>query len=124
MRYLHLRAHEQFRPDDLLRQAVAAERSGFDGIAYLRTRSERRPPIYVSAFGPRAARVAGRHGDGRWTLAIRRRSRSSSTPTAAPPRTRGASRARSSSGAVALMNNSDDDPLAAIGGYGSPCCPR
>ncbi len=29
---------------------------------------DRRPPIYVSAFGPRAARVAGRWGDGLWTL--------------------------------------------------------
>jgi coenzyme F420-dependent glucose-6-phosphate dehydrogenase len=29
----------------------------------------RRPPIYVSAFGPQAARVAGRLGDGLWTLA-------------------------------------------------------
>ncbi|HEX5928084.1 MAG TPA: TIGR03557 family F420-dependent LLM class oxidoreductase [Solirubrobacterales bacterium] len=37
--------------------------------AYLHSRSGRRPPIYVSAFGPRAARVAGRHGDGLWTLA-------------------------------------------------------
>jgi coenzyme F420-dependent glucose-6-phosphate dehydrogenase len=38
--------------------------------AYLHTRPEgRRPPIYVSAFGPRAARVAGRLGDGLWTLA-------------------------------------------------------
>jgi coenzyme F420-dependent glucose-6-phosphate dehydrogenase len=37
--------------------------------AYLHTRSERRPPIYVSAFGPRAAAVAGRLGDGLWTLA-------------------------------------------------------
>lgn len=191
MRYLHLCAHEQFPPDDLLRQAVEAERAGFDGIgcsdhlqpwwedgeaghawvwlgaaaqatervslgtavtppgpryhpvliaqawatletmypgrpylgigsgealneaplgaewppvgaqiermeealemihalfegkrlsargkhfstdgAYLHTRPEgRRPPIYVSAFGPRAARVAGRLGDGIWTLA-------------------------------------------------------
>lgn len=190
MRYLHLCAHEQFPPDELLRQAVAAERAGFDGIgcsdhlqpwweggesghawvwlgaaaqatdrvafgtavtppgpryhplliaqawatlevmfpgrpylgigsgealnevpvsgewptpgeqverleealvmihalfegkrltrkgkhftaegAYLHTRAGRRPPIYVSAFGPRAARVAGRHGDGLWTLA-------------------------------------------------------
>src|SRR6478672_11412464 len=32
MRYLHLCAHEQFPPDDLLRQAVAAEQAGFDGI--------------------------------------------------------------------------------------------
>jgi coenzyme F420-dependent glucose-6-phosphate dehydrogenase len=29
----------------------------------------RRPPIYVSAFGPQAAAVAGRQGDGLWTLA-------------------------------------------------------
>ena len=29
----------------------------------------RRPPIYVSAFGPQAAAVAGRQGDGVWTLA-------------------------------------------------------
>ncbi len=32
MRYLHLCAHEQFPPDDLLRQAVAAEAAGFEGI--------------------------------------------------------------------------------------------
>jgi coenzyme F420-dependent glucose-6-phosphate dehydrogenase len=37
--------------------------------AYLHTRPERRPPIYVSAFGPKAAAVAGRWGDGIWTLA-------------------------------------------------------
>jgi coenzyme F420-dependent glucose-6-phosphate dehydrogenase len=37
--------------------------------AYLYTRPSRRPPIYVSAFGPQAARVAGRLGDGIWTLA-------------------------------------------------------
>jgi coenzyme F420-dependent glucose-6-phosphate dehydrogenase len=37
--------------------------------AYLHSRPERRPPIYVSAFGPKAARVAGRLGDGLWTLA-------------------------------------------------------
>ncbi|MCW3065791.1 MAG: hypothetical protein JWN32_2963 [Solirubrobacterales bacterium] len=37
--------------------------------AYLHTRAERRPPIYVSAFGPQAAAVAGRWGDGVWTLA-------------------------------------------------------
>lgn len=32
MRYLHFCAHEQFPPDDLLRQALEAERAGFDGI--------------------------------------------------------------------------------------------
>lgn len=191
MRYLHLCAHEQFPPDQLLGQAVAAERAGFDGIgcsdhlqpwwepgesghawpwlgaaaqamgrglfgtavtpagarhhpamiaqawatyelmfpgrpylgfgsgealnevpvgdewppvarqiermeealemilalwdgqrltesgryfsadgAYLHSRPEgRRPPVYVSAFGPEAAAVAGRRGDGIWTLA-------------------------------------------------------
>ena len=37
--------------------------------AYLHTRGERRPPVYVSAFGPRAARVAARYGDGLWTIA-------------------------------------------------------
>lgn len=37
--------------------------------AYLHTRGEQRPPIYVSAFGPDAAAVAARFGDGLWTLA-------------------------------------------------------
>lgn len=37
--------------------------------AYLHTRPERRPPIYVSAFAPKAAKVAAEHGDGLWTLA-------------------------------------------------------
>jgi coenzyme F420-dependent glucose-6-phosphate dehydrogenase len=37
--------------------------------AYLHTRGERRPPIYVSAFGSRAAGVAARLSEGLWTLA-------------------------------------------------------
>jgi coenzyme F420-dependent glucose-6-phosphate dehydrogenase len=38
--------------------------------AYLYSRpQDGRPPIYVSAFGPKAAAVAGRQGDGLWTLA-------------------------------------------------------
>ena len=37
--------------------------------AYLHTRGERRPPVFVSAFGPDAAGVAARCGDGLWTLA-------------------------------------------------------
>jgi coenzyme F420-dependent glucose-6-phosphate dehydrogenase len=37
--------------------------------AYLHTRPARRPPVYVSAFGPKAAAVAARRGDGVWTLA-------------------------------------------------------
>jgi coenzyme F420-dependent glucose-6-phosphate dehydrogenase len=36
--------------------------------AYLHTNPGRRPPIYVSAFGPQAAAVAGRWGDGLWTM--------------------------------------------------------
>jgi coenzyme F420-dependent glucose-6-phosphate dehydrogenase len=42
---------------------------GADG-AYIHTLpAGRRSPIYVSAFGPQAAAVAGRLGDGIWTLA-------------------------------------------------------
>jgi coenzyme F420-dependent glucose-6-phosphate dehydrogenase len=37
--------------------------------AYLHTRGPERPPLYVSAFGPDAAQVAARFGDGLWTLA-------------------------------------------------------
>lgn len=36
--------------------------------AKLYTRAEARPKLYVSAFGPKAARIAGRFGDGLWTL--------------------------------------------------------
>jgi coenzyme F420-dependent glucose-6-phosphate dehydrogenase len=36
--------------------------------ARLYTRAPDRPRLYVSAFGPRAAEVAARHGDGLWTL--------------------------------------------------------
>jgi coenzyme F420-dependent glucose-6-phosphate dehydrogenase len=34
----------------------------------LHTLADRRPPIWVSAFGPKAAEVAARRGDGIWTL--------------------------------------------------------
>jgi len=40
-----------------------------DGAVLHTLPAGRRPPIYVSAFGPQAARVAGRLGDGLWTLA-------------------------------------------------------
>jgi coenzyme F420-dependent glucose-6-phosphate dehydrogenase len=36
--------------------------------AKLYTRAAARPRLYVSAFGPQAARIAARHGDGLWTL--------------------------------------------------------
>jgi coenzyme F420-dependent glucose-6-phosphate dehydrogenase len=60
---------------ELIHRLFDGERVDHDGKhfqtkqAYLHTRPERRPPIYVSAFGPRAAGVAGRLGDGLWTLA-------------------------------------------------------
>src|SRR3954471_24426443 len=36
--------------------------------AKLYTRAARPPRLYVSAFGPQAARIAGRWGDGVWTM--------------------------------------------------------
>jgi coenzyme F420-dependent glucose-6-phosphate dehydrogenase len=36
--------------------------------AKLYTRAKGRPKLYVSAFGPKAAAIAGRYGDGLWTL--------------------------------------------------------
>jgi coenzyme F420-dependent glucose-6-phosphate dehydrogenase len=61
---------------EIIRALFAGERLSRRGKhfatdgAYLHTRPEGDPPpIYVSAFGPRAARVAGRLGDGLWTLA-------------------------------------------------------
>ena len=60
---------------ELIHRLYAGERFDHRGNhfstkgAYLHTRPQRRPPIYVSAFGPQAAAVAGRQGDGLWTLA-------------------------------------------------------
>jgi coenzyme F420-dependent glucose-6-phosphate dehydrogenase len=60
---------------ELIGALLDGERVDHDGpffrtkAAYLHTRPERRPPVYVSAFGPRAAGVAARLGDGLWTLA-------------------------------------------------------
>jgi coenzyme F420-dependent glucose-6-phosphate dehydrogenase len=36
--------------------------------AKLYTRAAQRPKLYVSAFGPKAAAIAGKYGDGVWTL--------------------------------------------------------
>jgi coenzyme F420-dependent glucose-6-phosphate dehydrogenase len=44
--------------------------------ARLFSRPQRRPPVYMSAFGPEAAEIAGRLADGVWTLA---------DPTKVPP---------------------------------------
>lgn len=47
----------------------AGDHFATDGAHIHSLPEKRRPPIFVSAFGPRAAAVAGRHGDGLWTLA-------------------------------------------------------
>ena len=58
----------------IITRLLAGETVDFDGEhfrakgARLYTLPDRRPPIYVSAFGPQAAAVAGRYGDGLWTL--------------------------------------------------------
>jgi coenzyme F420-dependent glucose-6-phosphate dehydrogenase len=57
----------------LIRRLFDGERVTHDGHfrtkeAYLHTRPERTPPIYVSAFYEGAATVAARLGDGLWTL--------------------------------------------------------
>ena len=60
---------------EIIGRLFDGERLDYEGRFYrtkralLHTRPERRPPIYVSAFGPRAAGVAARRGDGVWTLA-------------------------------------------------------
>jgi coenzyme F420-dependent glucose-6-phosphate dehydrogenase len=54
---------------------LAGETVNFDGRyfkakgARLYALPERRVPVYVSAFGENAARIAARYGDGLWTLA-------------------------------------------------------
>jgi coenzyme F420-dependent glucose-6-phosphate dehydrogenase len=59
---------------ELIRRLFDGERVTHDGHfrtkdAYLHTRPEQTPPIYVSAFHVGAAQVAARLGDGLWTLA-------------------------------------------------------
>jgi coenzyme F420-dependent glucose-6-phosphate dehydrogenase len=60
---------------EIISRLFDGERLTYDGRhfetdeAILHTRPNRRPPIYVSAFGPKAAGVAARWGDGLWTLA-------------------------------------------------------
>jgi coenzyme F420-dependent glucose-6-phosphate dehydrogenase len=59
----------------IIKRLLDGETVDFEG-SYFRTKAarlyldcERRPPIYMSAFGPRAAETAGRLADGLWTLA-------------------------------------------------------
>jgi len=60
---------------EIINRLFDGERVDYEGEhfrtdgAVLHTPPDRRPPIYVSAFGPKAAAVAARHGDGLWTLA-------------------------------------------------------
>ena len=60
---------------EIIRRLFDGERLSYDGRhfetdeAILHTRPNRRSPIYVSAFGPKAAAVAARWADGLWTLA-------------------------------------------------------
>ncbi len=60
---------------EIIGRLLDGERLDYEGEyfrtkrALLHTRGERRPPIYVSAFGTPAASVAARLGDGVWTLA-------------------------------------------------------
>jgi coenzyme F420-dependent glucose-6-phosphate dehydrogenase len=59
---------------ELIRRLLAGETVDHEGKhfttkkAKLHTQADRVPPIYVSAFGTSAAAVAGRLGDGVWTL--------------------------------------------------------
>jgi coenzyme F420-dependent glucose-6-phosphate dehydrogenase len=59
----------------IITRLLDRERVDFEG-RHFRTRGarlyldyERRPPVYMSAFGPQAAEIAGRLADGIWTLA-------------------------------------------------------
>jgi coenzyme F420-dependent glucose-6-phosphate dehydrogenase len=58
----------------IVKRLLDGERVDFDGDFFRASRArlyvkpERRPPIYMSAFNPQAAEVAGRLADGLWTL--------------------------------------------------------
>ncbi len=67
--------HERFAAGlDAITRLWAGETVTMDGgwfrleHARLWTRAPSRPRLYVSAFGPRAAQIAARFGDGVWTL--------------------------------------------------------
>lgn len=60
---------------EIINRLLAGERLSYEGRhfqtdeAILHTRPRRRPPIYVSAFGPKGAGIAAQHADGLWALA-------------------------------------------------------
>ena len=59
----------------IIRRLLEGETVDFDGEYFRAKRArlyldyDRRPPVYMSAFGPQAAEIAGRLADGLWTLA-------------------------------------------------------
>jgi coenzyme F420-dependent glucose-6-phosphate dehydrogenase len=59
----------------IIKRLLDGETVTFDGAYFRAERArlyvehERRPAIYMSAFGPKAAEIAGRLADGIWTLA-------------------------------------------------------
>jgi coenzyme F420-dependent glucose-6-phosphate dehydrogenase len=59
----------------IIKRLLDHETVDFDGRHFRATAArlyvdyERRPPIYMSAFGPKGAEIAGRLADGVWTLA-------------------------------------------------------
>jgi coenzyme F420-dependent glucose-6-phosphate dehydrogenase len=71
-------AEQQARLEEaltIITRLLAGETVDFDG-QYFRAKGARvyldfarRPPVYMSAFGPEAAEIAGRLADGIWTLA-------------------------------------------------------
>lgn len=77
--------------------------------AYLHTRGKRRPPVYVSAFGPDAARVAARLGDGMESYIV------SSDPEHHVERIREVQGLGAT--VVCLQNASGSDPLGALRTY-------
>ncbi|HET6547982.1 MAG TPA: TIGR03557 family F420-dependent LLM class oxidoreductase [Solirubrobacter sp.] len=66
--------------------------------ARLYDRPERRPPVYMSAFGPQAAEIAGRLADGVWCLADPQ-----TAPAVIPAYRRGAEQAGREPGEIILQ---------------------
>src|SRR6185503_7304388 len=80
--------------------------------ARLYLRNERRPPVYMSAFGEQAAEIAGRLADGVWTLGDPRQA-----PAVIAGYRRGAEQAGREPGEIVLQTlaswaESDDAALA------------
>lgn len=72
--YGYFLSSEEFSPAELLAQARSAEQVSHRGNHYtvenarLYTLPDEPPPLYVSGFGPQAAALAGRIGDGFVTM--------------------------------------------------------